>query len=304
MTFNRRNFLRTAAAAAVVSTAEAATQIIDTHIHLYDPARPQGVPWPPKNDAILYRPTLPERFSAMSSPLGVSGAVVVEASAWLEDNQWVLDLARDHNVIVGLVGHLEPGKDEFRQHLARFAKNPLFRGIRLGGTPIAAGLAKPAFIDDLRRLEGAGLMLDAIGSASMISPLLTLSDRIPQLRIAVDHMPGEPTGWQSREDTRTALRELAGRRRVYGKISGVLQSVNGTVSERAAAYRGALDEMWEMFGENRVMYGSNWPVSDRLASYKTVLGVMQEYVAGKSATASAKFFAGNARDCYGWIDRG
>jgi predicted TIM-barrel fold metal-dependent hydrolase len=83
--------------------------MIDTHIHLYDPTRPQGVPWPAKTDALLYKPMLPETFAAMVRPLGITGAIVVEASAWVEDNQWVLDLAKEHRVIVGLVGHLEPG---------------------------------------------------------------------------------------------------------------------------------------------------------------------------------------------------
>ena len=62
-------------------------QIIDTHIHLYDPTRPQGVPWPPKTEALLYRPVLPGAYAEMVRPLGVTGAVVVEASGWLEDNQ-------------------------------------------------------------------------------------------------------------------------------------------------------------------------------------------------------------------------
>ena len=87
--------------------------MIDTHIHLYDPTRPQGVPWPAKTDALLYKPTLPETYADTVRPLGITGAVVVEASAWVEDNQWVLDLAKDHRVIVGLVGHLEPGADAF-----------------------------------------------------------------------------------------------------------------------------------------------------------------------------------------------
>ena len=102
-------------------------------------------------------------------------------------------------MIAGLVGHLEPGTDAFRRDLTRFARNPLFRGIRLNGGMIA-GSARPAFFEDLERLADAGLVLDAIGDAAMIRPLLTLTDKLPKLRIAVDHMPGEPTGWQASDD--------------------------------------------------------------------------------------------------------
>jgi len=66
-------------------------------------------------------------------------------------------------------GHLEAGADGFRQNLARFAKDRLFRGIRLGSAAIVAGITRPAFVDDLRRLADADLMLDAIGSAAMIT---------------------------------------------------------------------------------------------------------------------------------------
>ena len=67
--------------------------IIDTHTHFYDPYRPEGVPWPPRDDALLYRRVLPEDYKAVAVPEGVTGTVVVEASEWVEDNGWILDLA-------------------------------------------------------------------------------------------------------------------------------------------------------------------------------------------------------------------
>ena len=87
--------------------------IIDTHTHFYDPFRPQGVPWPEKDDEILYRRALPEDYKALAVPEGVTGTVMVECSPWVEDNQWVLDLAATDPFIVGLVGHLEPDDPDF-----------------------------------------------------------------------------------------------------------------------------------------------------------------------------------------------
>src|SRR5687768_13773552 len=88
--FSRRGFLESLALG-VASTAlgqSAAPRVpaIDTHTHFYDPRRPQGVPWPPKNNELLYRPHLPADVRALAEPLGVVGTVIVEASAWLEDN--------------------------------------------------------------------------------------------------------------------------------------------------------------------------------------------------------------------------
>jgi len=106
--------------------------IIDTHIHLFDTERPQGVPWPAKDNAILYKPALPARYRKLAEPLGITGAIELECSTWLEDNQWVLDIAAKDKIIVGTVGNLEPGKPDFRKNLDRFHKSPLFLGIREG----------------------------------------------------------------------------------------------------------------------------------------------------------------------------
>ena len=115
----RRTFLEIAAVTALGSgSAEAAgIPIIDTHIHLFDPGRPQGVPWPAKDNAVLYKAALPDRYRKIATPLGVVGAIEVEASPWLEDNQWVLDVAAKDTIIVGTVGDLEPDKPDFRKQL-------------------------------------------------------------------------------------------------------------------------------------------------------------------------------------------
>src|SRR5579872_3116491 len=89
--------------------------IIDAHIHLFDPRRPQGIPWPPKDDAI-YQPALPDRYRRVTQGFNVVGAIEVECSNWLADNQWVLDVASRDTIIVGTVGDLEAGKPEFRRH--------------------------------------------------------------------------------------------------------------------------------------------------------------------------------------------
>jgi predicted TIM-barrel fold metal-dependent hydrolase len=271
--------------------------IIDTHVHFYDPTRPQGVPWPPKSDALLYRRVLPPQYKAVAGSY-VTGVVVVEASAWLEDNQWILDLAADNPLIVGFVGHLNPGADGFGENLARFSKNRLFRGIRVSGGDIAKGVSQQAFMDDLRRLADAGLSMDTLGNSSMVAPLITIAEKIPFLRLVIDHMPVEPPGWKA-----DAMRELARHPQVYSKVSTVLKRVDGQVSDDPAAYKASLDEVWDIFGTDRVMYGSNWPVSENLAPYPVVFNIVKQYVTARGAADSDKFFSKNSKACYRWIER-
>jgi predicted TIM-barrel fold metal-dependent hydrolase len=79
---HRRSFLGAAAGAAVGAAAplEAGIPIIDTHIHLFDPTRPQSIPWPGKENQVLYQPALPDRYRKLAAPLGITGAIEVECS--------------------------------------------------------------------------------------------------------------------------------------------------------------------------------------------------------------------------------
>ena len=122
----RRTFLAQAALAAIPLRAAEPTRIVDTHTHFYDPTRPEGVPWPDPNDALLYRKVMPAEYRKLAEPHGVRGTVVVEASPWVEDNQWLLDLAAREPFILGIVGNLDPLAADFATNLARFAKTQSF----------------------------------------------------------------------------------------------------------------------------------------------------------------------------------
>jgi L-fuconolactonase len=128
----RRTFLGLAAVEAFLASAQndeagRPSRIIDTHTHFYDPTRLQGVLWPGKSESLLYRQTLPEDLQRAAQGLRVNGTIVVEASPWLEDNQWLLDLANENPLIVGVVGHLEPRAD-VQELFATVYKGPSLPG--------------------------------------------------------------------------------------------------------------------------------------------------------------------------------
>ena len=308
---NRRTFLSLSASmVALEAMAKGApVPIIDTHIHLFDTQRPQGVPWPEKDDKILYKPALPERFRQVSKGFGVVGAVEVECSPWLEDNQWVLDTIAKDSIIVGTVGDLAPGKPDFRKHLERFHKNPLFLGIRCGnlwGRNLAEDVLKPDFIADLKVLAEAGLVLDTANQdPALIAATVRLTDKVPNLRVVIDHLPHMdiPEEPAARKKVQADLRELAQRPQVFLKVSEVLRRDGGQVRYDLGFYRAKLDEFWGTFGEDKLMYGSDWPNSDPWGSYTQVLNLAREYVEGKSETAQEKFFWKNSARAYRWVKR-
>lgn len=276
----RRRFLSAALAAA------APPRIFDAHVHFYDPRRPRGVPWPPPDNRTLYRPVLPAECRALTKPLGVRGVLVVEASPWLEDNQWTLDLAARDPFLRGIIGHLAPGTPEFPAQLDRFRRNPRFLGIRIGGAQLAS--ATQALLDDLHRLADAGLALDVLGGPAPYTDAARVSDRLPNLRMVLHHLPNEAA-----RDA-AALPEMAGRSNVYAKVSGVLR--RGVTDP--AAYREPLDALWTHFGSDRLLYASNWPVSDLVAPYPEVLRIVQTYVSAKPPEVQQRFFWQNAHTVY------
>ncbi len=312
--FTRRKFLRQAVTTAGALTtfgpllkaedsSVRAIPAIDTHVHFYDPTRPQGVPWPPKNLEILYRPHLPEDFSKLTRGLGVAGVVVVEASPLVEDNQWILDLAAANPLIVGFIGHLEPGEPEFAANLKRFVANPIFRGLRFHQDVLTKGLGQPAFEKDLKALAERRLTLDVVGGPGLLPLIPRLAKLAPELRIVIDHLPFrdwpvEPAAM------REALRETAQLPNVYAKISDVPRQINGRVVDDPAFYFSTLDILWEEFGPERAMYGSNWPVSDLVAPYATVHHIVAAWISGKGVAAEKKFFWKNSLAAYHWQPRG
>lgn len=308
MPMKRRHFLQAASAAVLPSLAPAAEgsslRVIDTHTHFYDPTRPQGVPWPGKGTK-LYRKVLPADWLALAAPRGCRETVVVEASAWVEDNQWILDLAATEKSIVGFVGHLDPGAD-FEGHLRRFAKNPVFRGIRWSSSHLADESKKQAVKAGARLLAELGLELDLNGPCTNLPAAAKLVAEVPDLRIVINHLGASGDPQALRPEWKPAITEIARRPNVFMKVSALVEQVKcpeGQAPKDTAYYLPILDHLWEHFGPDRLIYGSNWPVSDKGASYEVVFRIVDEFFASKGAEARQKYFAGNSRVAYRWLGR-
>jgi L-fuconolactonase len=275
--------------------------MIDTHTHFYDPTRPQGVPWPPKDNKLLYRTVLPAHYKTLAEPEGVTGTIVVEASAWLDDNQWVLDLAANEPFIAGLVGHIDPNRPEFGADLDRFAANPRFRGIRCGGA-FFEDVEKGTFLADMEKLAAKDLELDVLVRRPHFGGLLKLAKTVPALRIVVDHIAHMPIDGESiTAEWQEIYQQMAGQPNIFTKVSAVMeQSVIQPAPTGVDYYRPALDALWNAFGPDRLIYGSNWPVVERAASFVDSLNLVKVYFAEKGEVATAKYFWQNAQAVYKW----
>ncbi len=287
----------------------AAIPIIDAHIHLFDTTRPGGVPWPEKSDTALYKPATPERYMALAAPLGVVGAIAIEASPLAADNDWLLDVASRHPVMVGIVGDLVPGDPDFLRQLERLHRNPLFLGIRYGnlwGRDLSLDLARPGFVDGLKALAQAGLVLDSANpDPKLIRAILNVSEQVAGLGIVIDHLPHSPIPADpaARREYESDLGKLAQNRNVFVKLSEIPALVNGRLATDPAYYKAPLDAIWDRFGEDRVLFGSDWPNSDHVAPFARTMAIVRGYISTKGTAAQEKYYWKNSLAAYRWHRR-
>ncbi len=285
------------------------TPILDAHIHLFDPTRPGGIPWPTPADAVLYRPALPDRYRKISAKHGIVGAIAVEASPLATDNQWLLEIAAKSPIIVGVIGDLVPSAPDYRTQLDRLHANPLFLGIRYGNLwdrDLAVDLEKPGFFDGLKALAEASLVFESANpNPTLIRALLRIADKLPELRIVIDHLPHAalPTDAAALENYEADLRRLSEVPNVFVKLSEIPVVANGKIITDPAFYTSKLDHLWGLFGEDRVLFGSDWPNSDTTASFDQTLRIVNNFIETKSPNARGKYFYRNSLAVYRWHPR-
>ena len=281
--------------------------IIDTHIHLFDPNRPQGTPVVIPGSPTSKTGSLPEGYRKLAVPLGVVGAIHIEASNWVEDNLWVLEICARNDIMVGVIGNLNPEVPEFAEYLERYHRIPMFRGIRYGniwGYDLVGQSRNRLVIDRLKLLAQADLAMDsATPTIELLQALIRVNDAIPGLRIVIDHLPGFDPTLQTMTTYESLLREFHQRPTVFVKLSQIIHRVNGQVSTELSAYKDKLDQLVETFGEDRVIFGSDYPNSDSTTPVQNVFRIAKEYYASRTPAAAEKFFWKNSLRAYRWIPR-
>jgi predicted TIM-barrel fold metal-dependent hydrolase len=283
--------------------------IIDAHIHIFDGTRPQGAGYmgSPAYRAIS-KISLPAGYRSLAAPSGIVGAIVVESSNWIEDNLWYLEIAQADPIIVGVSGSLDPGKPEFGEYLERYHKNPLYRAIRYsrfhhqdnGKTVLNAEM-----VENLKLLAQADLALDTANpSMPLMQANVLLADAIPSLRIIMDHLPSFDPTPENQKAYEAVVREMAARPNIFVKLTEVYHPLqNGTVRMEYEPLRTRLEYLFNAFGEDRVIFGTDYPNSYGVATIPQEVSLMKRFFALKSRDVAEKYFWKNSARAYRWIKR-
>jgi predicted TIM-barrel fold metal-dependent hydrolase len=284
--------------------------IIDAHIHLFDGTRPQGASY---MGSAAYRAqskiSMPGLYAPLARPSGIVGAIIVESSAWVEDNLWYLEVSQTDPIIVGVSGRLDPYKPEFGEYLERYHKNPLYRAIRASrfytNTDGKVTLDQVA-VDNLKLLAQADLAQDTANpSMALMTANVMLADAIPTLRLIMDHLPSFDPTREGEAAYHAAIKEMAARPNIFVKLSEVYHPRADTrqVVDDYILLRDRLEYLYGVFGEDRVMFGTDYPNSYGVATISEQVGLMKKFFSTKTRAQAEKYFSKNAARVYKYVKR-
>ena len=273
---------------------------IDAHQHLWDPAR-GDYGWMPKDDPILSRAYAPEELEPQLRAAGIDATVLVQAAPTVAETDYMLDIADRTPWIKGVVGWVDFENPASLAEMQRLAKHPKFKGLR----PMIQDLPQDDWMlrDDVqwafRALCDLGLRFDALGFPRHIAPFQTLLRRYPSMPVVLDHclkpqINGHPAGFQDWAD---GLSRLADDSFACVKFSALITEDRPEWSvDRLRPYA---DHIFDRFGAERVMWGSDWPVCRLRGEYADWHAAALTLTDGLSEIDRTLIFGGTAAGFYG-----
>jgi L-fuconolactonase len=271
---------------------------LDAHLHLWDLAR-STYAWLTPDMAELRRSFTPEQARAELDACGVAGAVLVQAEDSERDTELMLEVAAHHPWVLGVVGWVHLDDPALAEHqLDTWQERSPFCGVRhlVHDDPRDDVLALPAVRETLAILAGRGLAFDVPDAwPRHLSATAELAGALPDLRIVVDHLGKPPFGGEDWHRWRAALADVAAHPSTTAKISGLqVPGRRFTASELRPAWDIAL----ELFGPDRLMWGSDWPMTVRGDGYAGTWQVMAGLIGELSDDEQRRLLAGTALDVY------
>jgi L-fuconolactonase len=248
---------------------------------------------------VLYRDYLPEHLTPILEHNGVAQTVLVQASNSVAESRWLLELADANSFIAGVVGWVDLVSSEVQAQLDELSAHPKFKGVRhlVESEPEDDWLIQPAVLSGLRRLATYGLSYDLLVHTRHLRYVPEVAESCPDLRLVIDHLAKPPVARNEIKEWARALKPVASYQNIHCKLSGLATEANWS-SWQTSDLRPFVDCVLELFGPERMMFGSDYPVCLLAASYDRVLESFQELLKYLSDSDRDKIFSKNAAAFY------
>jgi L-fuconolactonase len=277
--------------------------IVDSHVHLWDPD--------------VFRMAWLDDDKLLGRPYGLrdyqehTGGVDVEAMVYLEvdlaphyallEARWAADRAREDSRLQAIVAHapVEFG-EQARAYLEELVKlGPIVKGVRriTQSESDPAYCAQPRFVRGVQMLPEFGLSFDACIVHQQLPGLIGLVRQCPETSFVLDHLGKPNIAQREFEPWRSRIREMAALSNVVCKISGAVTEADHA-AWRVEDLKPYVLHALEAFGEDRVLFGGDWPVVLKASSYRRWVDALDELTVGLSNAARKRLWTENARRVY------
>ncbi|MDW4500027.1 amidohydrolase family protein [Sulfitobacter sp. D35] len=272
---------------------------IDAHQHYWQPAR-GDYDWMPMDNATLARPYHPRDLEATLRKHGIDRTVLVQAAATVEETEYMLGIADASETVAAVVGWVDFEQPAHRAHLERLRHHPKFAGVRpmIQDIPDVDWMLRDDVQWGFEALVDLDLTFDALGFPQHLKNFHTILTRYTELRTVIDHCM-KPQIRDHSEHTYShwadGMRALAEDTRAVCKFSGLVTECDGWTLEALRPYA---EHLFEVFGPDRLMWGSDWPVCQLEASYTDWIEAAEALTSGLPESDRSAIFGGTAQAFY------
>ena len=272
---------------------------IDSHQHFwrYDAVRDA---WITEAMAVLQRDFLPEHLTAELMANGMDASVAVQADQSETETMFLLDFAKKNERIGGVVGWVDLRSPNLAERLEYFSHFPKLRGFRhiAQAEPDDRFLVREDFVRGVAQLRTFGFSYDILVYPKQLPAVIELVARLPGQRFVIDHCAKPEIKAGNTEPWAAQMRKIAQHTNVSCKVSGLVTEADWK-HWKPDEFRPYLDVVFDAFGPDRVMFGSDWPVCLLAGTYRQVKQLIEAYVKHFSPADRDKIFGGNAALFYG-----
>ena len=279
-------------------TQDAVKGTVDSHHHFWDLGR-LDYDWMPPEPSVLRRNYLPEDLAPILERNGIERTVLVQAHSSVEEAEFLLELATSTDFVAGVVAWVDLTSADVGSVLDGLSLIGPLVGIRhmVEADPDVAWLSRESAVRGLREVARRGLVYDLLVKPQHLEYVPRLADRVPDLRMVVDHIAKPPIASGGMEPWAGSLGVIANIPGVYCKVSGMVTEADHsawTVDD----LRPYVAHVVEQFGLARLMWGSDWPVCLLASDYDGVRAAAVEALGPTTDDEYAGVMGGNAAELY------
>ncbi|MCH8228975.1 MAG: amidohydrolase family protein [Chloroflexi bacterium] len=271
--------------------------VIDSHHHFWEIDR-FDYSWMPEGSP-LATDYGPEELKPLTEKAGVDYTVIVQAVSSPDEARWLLELAEDNEFIAGVVGWVDLTDPAVGHTLDELQQSKCFVGVRhiWESEEDPGWIVNSGAINGLKELARRDLAFDFLAKPPNLPYIPQVMDQVPDLRAVVDHIAKPLIADHVVEPWLTDLRKVASINGVHCKVSGMITEAdhqNWTVDD----LRPYVHHVLGMFGSDRLMFGTDWPVCTLAGGYEQVVDTAREILGSLSPAAKADVFGGTAARFY------